>query len=203
MLFLNLHTVTPPWGWVGSLWVEVDYKSPMGKSITVLSFVSMFSLKQLHIFSSFSPSVHNPSLQPSLFFTTNPSCIRLPKLVFQLDSLPCAQTVGVKGWASHPHTPPMAIPGMHPLSGSGPQPTIWPPSVIEAPRETRQETEHFLCSQKQKTAFCANIGSKCSACLIMHTSFPSSAFIGRNHSILLRLPASHTFDEYKYSFSNI
>lgn len=38
-----------------------------------------------------SPSVHNPSLQPSLYFTTSPGYIRLPKLLFSSGTRCCVR----------------------------------------------------------------------------------------------------------------
>lgn len=137
---------------------------PWASQLLYSALFQCSAFKQLHIFSSFSPTLYNPCLQPSLFFTTNPSYIRLPKLVFQLDSLLCAQTVGVEGWAS---AAPYSADG-HPRNASSPW--VWAAANHVASQchwgaETT-ETEHFLCSQKQKTAFCSDIGSKCWACLI-------------------------------------
>lgn len=74
--------------------------------------------------------------------------------------------MGAEGWASQPRTLPMAIPGMHPLCGSGPQPTMWPPNVTEALRQKRDEAlfSFFFVSffhEKQKAAFCSHIDSVC------------------------------------------
>lgn len=60
------------------------------------------------------------------------------------------------------HTLPMAIPGMHPLCGSGPQPTMWPPNVTEALRQKRDGALfsffiYFFIPEKQKAAFCSHM----------------------------------------------
>lgn len=62
------------------------------------------------------------------------------------------QTVGEEGWASQPHTLPMAITGMHPLRGSGPQPTMWPPSVTET-----KEMEHCLVPKNKRLILAVNV----------------------------------------------
>lgn len=113
-----------------NLWVRRDTVA-LGESITTLFQCSSSN----NLPSFFSPSVHNPSLQPSLFFTTNPGYIRLPKLLFSSGTQCCVRKLWEQeGWAS---TLPMAIPGMHPLCGSGPQPTMWPPNVTAALRQKR------------------------------------------------------------------
>lgn len=85
------------------------------------------------LFSFFcSALVHNPSLQPSCFSTTKPQLRKATEAVVVCGNCGC-RGLGI--------LLPTAIPGMQPHSGSGPQPTMWPPSVTETQRGKRRNFE--------------------------------------------------------------
>lgn len=86
----NLRSVRPLWHLVGNLWVRL-YTSFGQVTYCTLLCVNVQPQTTSPLFFCFSPSVHNPSLQPSLFFTTNPSYIRLPKLLFSSGTHCCVR----------------------------------------------------------------------------------------------------------------
>lgn len=68
----------------------------------------------------------------------NPRYIKLLKLLFSSRTHCRVWKLWVQRVGHRSHTLPAAIPGMHPHSGSGPQPTMWPPNVTKAQRHKKK-----------------------------------------------------------------